>query len=489
VCPTGMAQGRYNRDRISRRRGISEWPMNSGSEKECNMAGQTYYIDPQNGDDANRGLAADRPLRTHAGRTFAPGDTVLFKRGGVCRGGLYAGDGSERGYVTYGAYGTGRKPVFLGSAPADEPERWIEDRPNVWRYADVFSTEVCNLVFNGGESCGHLRWRAADLEHQGEWYYTALGAGTAEHRPAGVSGCEDGVLYLYSIGHPARFYGGIECSLWGGRRLVSGRRYVLFEDLEFRNSGVHGYQDVRADHVVIRRCDFRYIGGAAWSTERRIRFGNAVEFWDGARDCAVEDCVFEDIYDAGVTHQGSPESDVPERVYFRNNRFARCGIGAYECRGPAAREIYFENNTCVHAGGDLSMQGEPSPRQSEIYPQPMGHHVFIWRMDWPDKMGPIYIRNNIFYEAPHGAAVYSIVSPEYERNLVIDHNCYRQTTGDMLCRLNGKAYRPSDWQIYREECRQDAHSVLADPMFVNPEASDYRLQSNTPCPEAGWKER
>lgn len=450
------------------------------------MAGKTFYVDPQGGDNANSGLTLAQPFKTHTHRTFTPGDTVLFKRGSVGREGLFACDGSEQGYITYGAYGTGKKPVFLGSVPAEEPDRWIEDRPNVWRYAGVFETEVCSLIFNGGESFGIFRWQVTDLKRQGDWHYTAAGAAATPPDQSGAPCCKDGVLYLYSARNPVRYYSGIECSLWGRRCVVSGKRYIIFENLSFENSGVHGYQDVHADHVIIRNCDFRYIGGGVWSREKRIRFGNAVEFWDGARDCVVEDCVFDNIFDSGVTHQGSSESEVPERIYFRNNFFIRCGICAYEWRGPAAKDIYFENNTCVHAGSEFSLQGEPT-RESEFYPYPISHHIFIWMAEkiWSDRMGPVYIRNNIFYQAPLGAAIYSVIPLEEERHLVIDHNCYWQTTGNILCRLNGKDYGPNEWTRYQKECNQDAHSVLANPKFVNPEASDYRLQKDTPCPNAG----
>lgn len=452
-----------------------------------NITGHVYYIDPQGGDDTNCGLTMDKPFKTHAHRDFAAGDFVLFKRGSVCRGGLYTRNGSDQGYITYGAYGTGKKPVFLGSMPVDEPDKWIEEWPNVWRYTDIFSSEVCSLVFNGGKSSGIFRWLVTDLKQQGEWHYTAVGAATTPQDQADTPRCQDGILYLYSSRNPTQIYSSIECSLWGRRCVVNGQRYIIFENLSFENSGVHGYQDVRADHIIIRRCDFRYIGGAVWDKKKQIRFGNAVEFWDGARDCEVKDCVFENIYDTGVTHQGSDKSDIPERIYFRNNFFIHCGLSAYECRGPAAREIYFENNTCVHAGGDFSMQGEPSLRQSEIYPSPVGHHVFIWLIDWSDRMGPIYIRNNIFYQAPHGAAIYSIISPEDERNLVIDHNCYWQTTGNILWRLNGKDYSPADCTRYQKECSQDAHSLLADPGFMNPDASDYRLRSDSPAFKLGFQ--
>ena len=122
---------------------------------------------------------------------------------------------------------------------------------------------------------------------------------------------------------------------------------------------------------VIRDCDFRFIGGAVWHRERRIRFGNAIEFWDGANDITVEGCLFDNIYDSGVTHQGGETRNIPERPHFRNNLFIDCGLVAYECREPS-REVYFEHNTCFNAGSGFSMQGESPPRESDPYPQPGG---------------------------------------------------------------------------------------------------------------------
>ena len=110
--------------------------------------GATYYVDPATGDDANDGSTTARPLRTHAARTFHPGDTVLFKRGSVFRGVLHAHGGAEGAPITYGAYGDGRRPIFLGSVAVGSPDRWVEQRPSVWRYTGTLASEVCNLVFD-----------------------------------------------------------------------------------------------------------------------------------------------------------------------------------------------------------------------------------------------------------------------------------------------------------------------------------------------------
>ncbi|MFZ2655291.1 MAG: right-handed parallel beta-helix repeat-containing protein [Victivallales bacterium] len=446
------------------------------------MTGTTYYVDPQDGNDTHSGAAPSEPLKTSACRQFLPGDTVLFKRGSVIRDMLHTCDGSDKKPITYGAYGTGGKPVFLGSMTASLPTDWAEEKPSVWRFTGAFPSEVCNLVFNGGEMCGNLRWQIDDLKKQGEWHYTLIGKTT------GKSQCETsgagGILYIFSDGNPGSCYSSIECSLWGNRKLAGGSHDIVIENLVFRNSGVHGFHAVGAENITLRQCEFHCIGGAVWNRERRIRFGNAIEFWEGGRNLLVEKCVFKDIYDSGVTHQGGPPAVIPEQIFFTGNLFINCGMAAYECREPAAKEVYFEQNTCINAGGGFSMQGEAPPRQSEIHPQPMGHHVFIWRIVKNSQRGHVYIRNNIFHEAPCGAAIYSIIDPADEQQFVIDSNCYWQTTGRVLVHINGKDYAPTEFKLYQSETGKDHGSMLADPLFLDPEKGNFRLQEKSPCP--GW---
>jgi hypothetical protein len=434
------------------------------------MCKNSYYIDSAAGDDANDGLAPERPLKSYAAREFTGGDTVLFKRGSVIRDMLHTRNGTEQAPITYGAYGEGAKPAFLGSVPAGDAACWVEERPGVWRYTGTFASEVCNLVFNDGASCGHLRWRLEDLRQPGEWHYTGIGA-TSAGESGNSAGAAGGVLYLCSPVNPGRAYSGLECVLWGQRKLVGGQCHVVLENLSFRNAGVHGFWAMQAHHIVIRNCEFRHIGGAVWHRERKIRFGNAIELWDGASDVTVEGCRFEAIYDSGVTHQGGETRNIPERLYFRDNLFLDCGMAAYECREPS-REVYFEHNTCVITGGGFGLQGEPSPRQSEIHPQPMGHHVFIWRIDPDTQPGFVYIRHNMFGQAPHGAALYSIIDPVDERKLVLDHNGYHQTTGDLLIHWGGRSYRPSEFSRYQTDSGQDRHSRSGPAVAGSPGIGD-----------------
>lgn len=433
------------------------------------------------GDDANDGLSPARPAKSHEGLDIRPGDTVLFRRGGVIRGVLNTREGAEGSPVTYGAYGEGANPAFLGSVAVGDPAAWAEVRSCVWRHTGSIPSEVCNLVFNNGESCGILRWDAGDLRSPGDWHCTGIGASSGVESQVRADTGRN-VLYLCAPENPGRAYRDIEAVLWGKRRLVGGRRHLVLENLSFRNSGVHGFQDSDVRNVTIRGCEFRHIGGAVWHRGHRIRFGNAIELWDGAGDVTVERCRFEDIYDSAVTHQGGETRNIPERIYFRHNVFIGCGLAAYECREPS-REVYFEHNTCEGGGGGFSMQGETEPRASDPYLQPVGYHVMIWMIDAGTQPGKVYIRNNRFRDS-YGASISAMLDRADEDKFVIDHNDYRQTPGRLLVqvarlehgvawrdavasmvatgklpiRAGTREYGTNEFGRYQAECGQDAHS-------------------------------
>lgn len=95
-----------------------------------------YYVDATGGSDANSGLspsAAWRTIDKVNASTFAPGDSILFKRGEASRGSLVPSSGSLSGYITYSAYGTGNKPKLLGAYERSSPLDWTNQSGNIWR--------------------------------------------------------------------------------------------------------------------------------------------------------------------------------------------------------------------------------------------------------------------------------------------------------------------------------------------------------------------
>jgi len=84
------------------------------------LAADIYYVSPK-GDDAHDGKSEAKAWKTVAkvnAATFAPGDQILFARGGEWRESLKASSNGAAGKpVTYGAFGKGEKPKLWGSDP------------------------------------------------------------------------------------------------------------------------------------------------------------------------------------------------------------------------------------------------------------------------------------------------------------------------------------------------------------------------------------
>ncbi len=421
-----------------------------------------YYVDSTSGKEHNDGLSPQNAINDYRKLQICPGDTVLFKRGTIYRYSLISSvNGTAEAPITYGAYGEGEKPQFLGSVNLNGRDKWSEKEKNIWVYNGSLDSQACNIIFNHGESCGVLAWEYEDLDKQGKWHYTHIGynldfpAELADKKPE---------LYLYSEKNPAEYYNDIECAIYGKRSLLLGEKYIIFENLCLRNSGVHGYGQICPQHIVIRNCDFLFIGGCVWSRAHRIRFGNAIELWNYSNDILVEGCCFDNVYDSCFTHQGSPSDPrIPEHIYVINNTFKNFGMAAYEARDKVCIDGHFEYNTCIGAGLGFALQDEIPPRKSEIWPQPMGHHLFIWRMYEKTPGGLISVKGNKFYDAPYGACVYSTIMPEPESQFEFDDNLYYKNEDTYLIRWGGKNYGKGEFEKYQKESGQDMHSKVEKP--------------------------
>ena len=85
-----------------------------------------YYVDSQNGNDANTGLAANqawRSLEKAGSAKLFPGDSIRFKRGSAYEGALYIYDsGNSENYVTITDYGDPEQPAPAFTNPVLDTE-------------------------------------------------------------------------------------------------------------------------------------------------------------------------------------------------------------------------------------------------------------------------------------------------------------------------------------------------------------------------------
>src|SRR6266540_7512005 len=80
-------------------------------------AGTSYYVNCAAASDGNGSSTSPwNNLNTVNGKTFAPGDSLLFNRGTTCTGSfVFSSSGTSANRITIGAYGTGALPVIDGT--------------------------------------------------------------------------------------------------------------------------------------------------------------------------------------------------------------------------------------------------------------------------------------------------------------------------------------------------------------------------------------
>ncbi len=411
-----------------------------------------YYIDCANGNDSLDGLTPKTAKKSYRSLTVLPGDSLLFKRGTVHHEQLLTVAGDENAPVTYGAYGEGERPIFCSSTDLSCENDWKEISPHIWACQKEIPGEVGNFAFGPTDCSATLRWAREDLCAQGDFWDSHY-LGDDRRNPDALPAVRQ--ILMYSLENPALHYPMVDCISYGNRVLAAPQDYTIFEDLCFRNSGVHGIAGA-ADHVIIRRCHFENIGGCVWSIPLRIRFGNAVEFYGHGSHITVRECTFLNIYDSCVTHQGPGEHTVPTSHFICcDNVFDTYGMAAFEYRDKLPIDSLFSGNVCRRAGCGFAMLGEELPRRSEIWPQPMGHHIFLWRIPTPTDGGSLRIENNEFGSAPAGAAIYSIISPEAEAQMIIDRNVYTEPS-QLYVRFAGKDFH--SLADFRHETGCEQHS-------------------------------
>lgn len=318
------------------------------------------------------------------------------------------------------------------------------------------SADVGNIIFDEGKMTGVKKWREADLKNEGDYFYDA----------------KTWQVKLRLDANPATRFQRIELALRQHIIDQNDRAYIMYENLALSCGAAHGFGGAATDHITIRDCDLSYIGGGHQLTGADgtpVRFGNGIEFWSDASNCLVEGCRLWEIYDAALTNQGMGRN-VQQNITYRRNVIWNCEYSfEFWNGGPESqtRNIRFERNTCVNAGGGWGHAQRPDPN---------GRHLMFY--DNSSKTEGVVITHNIFAQATDSCA--RLHGRDWTADLLMDFNCWFDPKG-RLWLWGTETTDEAGYETFRKSRKLDGHSIIADPQFVDATQHDYRLRTGSPA--------
>jgi hypothetical protein len=87
------------------------------------------------------------------------------------------------------------------------------------------------------------------------------------------------------------------------------------------------------------------------------------------------------------------------------------------------------------------------------------------------------VRNNIF---ANSSEVCLRMENDWRNGLTMRNNLFFQREKPLVRWLGKNYYGPADFARYQSELKLDAGSQMAEPLFVNSAAHDYRLKPESP---------
>ena len=205
----------------------------------------TFYVDATGGNDANDGLspAAAKTVAKVNGSTFAAGDQILFKRGQVWNESLVPpSSGASGNPIVFDAYGTGEAPTLTGyvGLPAAS---WSLDSGNIWK-ASITSNSFNYVLFG---------WIGSDGTVGNVWGTKFTSGKSALVAPYQFYFASN-VLYVYSAGNPATYYGSMAAMLMTNGQIVyiNGKSWLTIQHFKLTYFDTYGVRIGGAsDHITI----------------------------------------------------------------------------------------------------------------------------------------------------------------------------------------------------------------------------------------------
>lgn len=286
---------------------ISEMMKRSiaNAESDYDPALPTFYLS-NDGDDAADGKTPETAWKT-LDKINTPGTTpehcnILLRRGDVFRGSVIP----PHEYITYSAYGTGKKPCVYGSLRNyADPSLWEPtEYKNVWR-TTACGRNIGMIAFNHSDEYGRydevMGFRSiigvnGFTGPQDLWRNYEFWSNLAKNE-----------LYLFcAYGNPGSVFSSIEIGEW--MSVFCGGSHIKLDNICVKFTGAHGVGIGDCVDYTVQNCVFAYLGGSILMGFRggnKTGYGNAIQVFGGCDGYYVNGNWIYQIYDTAITHQFS----------------------------------------------------------------------------------------------------------------------------------------------------------------------------------------
>ena len=236
----------------------------------------------------------------------------------------------------------------------------------------------------------------------------------------------------------------------------------------------HG-SDNRITHNDI--ADFRYSGisvGWVWGYSYSPSKRNTIEFnhihhlgWGELSDMGG-------VYTLGASEGTTVSNNVIHHIY----SYSYGGWGLYTDEG--SYQVRMENNlvyACKNAGFHQHY-GKENVIKNNVFALNLHSQLQFTRVE--EHVSLLFTNNIIYYN--EGLLYMSMGGDSWVKaKLVVDNNCYWDTRTKTPKLHNDLSF--ADWQ----KLGRDKHSIIADPLFVNPEKFDFRFKNASIAKKIGFK--
>jgi len=500
----------------------------------------TYYIDATNGDDINNGLSSTTAWQTIDKinqQTLIAGDSILFKRDEIWRGGLLPqNSGNSNNWIVFSDYGTGAPPQLLGS---EQITGWVLYSDNIYKKTNV------NLAWDEGSAMFEfddfnqdpiiLTKDTSIPTIAGHWYYDDINetiyiicSDSAAPSIHNIEICKypqvidiDNLSYLEFSNFSLKFGNNNNISTYscdyinithvnssfqghyGNPNICSlGGNHIKIEDCflyESDNSAVCFYPigTTRPGHYnTVRGCTISKMRSNDGVTIHADSYGNPPGNYHLVENNVISECTEGSIDAGGGFH------------VFRNNICFNNGQDAFQVDSDTG-PVVIENNLCYgnNRNGILSFTANISisgnivrnnvvydnvkyglitgPESIAIYNNTICNSITRAEVEFgydSGTSGSTY-KNNIVYNDFYNSSIYFVNG--LPTGVEMDYNNYHiiESNDDIFTiSQTGLLHTLIEMQnIYDRE----HNSILANPMFVNLEGKEFHLNANSPSIDAG----